>query len=261
MVVDVESYIYGPDTLISEFTNKPISDGAGKSFVFWCDICQLKMKTVHRAILHLGGKFHRGKKIKHDMQNKDYLKRVSDVHPSVRDKESIEPANKKSKPGESDQNLACDDCNLQFNSSMMAIQHFKGKKHALKVAAKLEAKKSKWQGPFVGVGNLRGMGRGVHGRVEALSRLSGLTNSVASLVRGTPANQLSYANSITVPGYSSWATPIISMQRNDPHTGFGAVAKDWYNASRQRDTLFHSSSATHNSLSNTLSGSDYYWPR
>jgi len=266
MAVDIESHIYDSETLISAFTNKPISEnGTGKEFVFWCDICQLKMKSVHRAILHLGGKFHKGKKMKHSMQdNKESVKRKAEVHASIKQKDGLEqPASKRSKPVDSDQNLVCDDCNLHFNSSMMAIQHFKGKKHALKVAAKLEAKKNKWQNVMAtGVGNLRGMERGDRGRVDAITRLGGLATGVAGLVRGTPTGQLVQGNSLTVPGYSSWNSPIVNMPHSDPQPSFGAGSKDWYGGSRQRDVLFNSNAAVNGKMNNTFGGgSDYYWQR
>ena len=122
-----ETDIYGPDTLISSYTNRAIptvENVVKKLPVFWCDPCSLKLASPTQAIQHLTGRLH---KIKVTPKEDGALrKRVldSDGNPVE------EPTTKRCKLEEVDQSIPCKECNIVLNSAIMAEQHFKGKKHA-----------------------------------------------------------------------------------------------------------------------------------
>ena len=175
----VENHIYGPDVLISPHTNRPIEESIVKktTCVFWCGICNLQLTAPAIALQHMAGRPHKLKATKESRnQNNDiqYSKRKCDtvepvvdepLHKKVKDvaQEAVNQK-KKENPGKASvggTDITCDDCNLTFISTINAIQHFKGKKHASTVATKLAAKQKKNE---IQRGQIRGRGQAVGGQ-------------------------------------------------------------------------------------------------
>lgn len=130
---------YPPGTQISAHTNNPVSSGEDsvkKLPIFWCDTCSLKLATPTQAIQHFSGKSHLAA----------VTPKSSDpaIRNNKRDLDSNSnlmadgPDPKKVKLNQCDQSIECKECGITLNSSSMAEQHFKGKKHAL-ILKKLEA--------------------------------------------------------------------------------------------------------------------------
>lgn len=152
--MDYTTKIYSDDTLISQHTSKPISSDncRSKSLIFYCKPCNLKLTNPIGARQHLTGKIHElrcssDKNVPIKKTNVPVRKTriIQEPYPK-------EPVNKRSKiEGKkpmltkmentvAKDKIKCDDCNLEFNSELNAIQHFKGKKHGNVVAAKVFSK-------------------------------------------------------------------------------------------------------------------------
>ena len=161
----------------------PVIASSEKKQIFWCDVCHLKLTNIHTTVQHLCGRIHKAKTNvknnpdkKNNPANKNKRKQglnSSNIKPT--DISVQEPATKKSKKQPekaSDPNLKCDDCNLIFDSTKTAIQHFKGKRHATSVASKLAGKQRQnpmggqsgrrgYEGREQGRGQGKGQGRGI----------------------------------------------------------------------------------------------------
>ena len=224
--MDKVNHIYTPETLISRHTCKPITTPV-KTFspIFWCELCQLKLNTPFIAIQHTSGKSHKAKKSKQDSINQKRKLLPNNVEPDesvvvqepatkkpkkqtnnvIEEPATImikkqttkdvieEPATKKRKEKSvlSNLDLKCDDCNLVLQSEIIALQHFKGKKHAKVIAAKITAKRNQNQR---GGQRGRGRGRGYRGTGNDYGNghgsMRGVSNNDAGFVSGHPTGEI-----------------------------------------------------------------------
>jgi len=138
--------IYKPDTLISQFTNVPVTEPTYKRAIrhvptFWCSVCNIKLDQPANAVLHMYGRRH---KIKFNLQKTNEngklqngtLKRKMDI------KNEKGFSNKRNKDENGIERAeiieTCDVCEMEFESLEKAIEHYKGNKHVENVYRKKE---------------------------------------------------------------------------------------------------------------------------
>ena len=247
--VDVE-HTYGPEIVISPNTNRPFVDPKKNPLIFWCDTCHLKLTTVRSAIQHLTGRPHKAKLNDPTKEGKQDLKRKN-VKPSIQEpdakklkEQATKPATKKKEQAGKELDLKCDDCNRVFVSPIIAIQHFKGKKHSAMIASKLAAKQSqRGQRGGRGQSGSGGIGRGnVFGRGgNALTR-GGITNFGRFGGGGYAAGELITALQNfcggAVNNFRNPSVPLSSYnnQTTTPKSNFNKGGGNYYNNSYHSNT-------------------------
>lgn len=129
---------YGPEVIISVHTSKPIDqtidlgDPTAKKTIpiFWCETCRLKLSTPVAAAQHLYGRAHKARKDGNALKRKiDGLLGESSNKKKNKAHENVDASE-----------LKCETCEMVFKTCLMAVQHFKGKKHALKMESAYKQK-------------------------------------------------------------------------------------------------------------------------
>lgn len=316
---DRNDWLYDAKTLISPHTNRPISNkvdhdaiivangdenivGAdGNEDIFWCSVCEYKMDSARRAILHMGGKFHRRRKTEREEEHQmeESIKRAemadkAETETSLKrtanmQYQSIEPIYKKSKTDikrDFDQRLTCEDCKMKFETTLLAIQHLKGKRHALTVTKKLESKKeqenkrNKSVSPVImdsantKVTSSFAQRTGGHNFKDKRNMFNQKVGSSSPFINQDVTNmnkagQLRLPYSITIPGGYSVRNPM-NLQRQQPR-GINpppscnnvpptacSLPQNWFGVLRQP---FHPTPTPPINMMNTsFAGCGYHWP-
>jgi len=149
---DCDKVFFNATSTIQHFQSKKHATKMEKKYKseLKCETCSITFPSAKAALTHFQGKKHAAKV---DTQNKE--KEPENNDSGTKETESASPLSKNQKKKQKEEKeqagraiIKCDDCNIEFTAHAQAISHFKGKRHASKVASKELAARGRGQGQW-----------------------------------------------------------------------------------------------------------------